>query len=168
MMCCETTLVSWIRTTNVENVESGTPSLYWTLKWIIAFYLFSCLRAGLTLVEFKGTYNKLDKSLRFLKFDWTKRKLVWKKICRKCPSCSSGTRRKLLGGGRLLGWFMELTMWLLSLWIGGRPLWNWRHQSRPVFSHSASTARSPLGPVALQLWHASRGRNKQINPWLIV
>lgn len=111
----------WIRTTNVEEVESGTPSLYQTLKWIIVVYLlFSCVRAGLTLTEFKGTYNnKLDKSQGFLKIDWTKRKSVWKKICRKGPSCSSDTRRKLLGGERLLGQFTELRMWLLSPWIRG-------------------------------------------------
>lgn len=114
LMCCEMTLV--------ENAESGTPRLYQTLKWIIVLYLlFSCLRAGLTLAEFKGAYdNKLDKSQRFLKIDWTKRKLMWKKFCRKCPGCSSGTRRKLLWGGRLLGRrFTELRMWVLSPWIGG-------------------------------------------------
>lgn len=112
----------WIGTTNVENVESGTPSLYQTLKWIIVVYLlFSCLRAGLTLVEFKGTSeNELDKSQRFLKIDWTKRKTVWKKICRKCLSCASGARTKLFrGGGRWLGPFTELGMWLLGLCVGG-------------------------------------------------
>lgn len=159
----------WIGTTNVENVESGTPSLYQALKWIIVVYLpFSCLRAGLTLVEFKGTSdNELDKSQRFLKIDWTKRKSVWKKICRKCLSCSSGARTKLFrGGGRWLGPFTELRMRLLGPWVGGLCEIGGIRAGQSLPALPAQPAAHCV-PVALQSWRGSRGRHKQINPWVI-
>jgi len=135
---------------------------------IVVCLLSSCFRAGLAPVEFKDTHgNKLDKSQRFSKTDGTKRKSVWKKICRKCLGCSSGTRRKLLGGGRLLEGFTDLGMRLLSPWIGG--LGSGRHgQARLCCSASTDTACSPPSPAALPLGRGSRGGSTQINPWVIV
>lgn len=76
--------------------------------WIL---FFSCFRAGLILVGFRGTYgNELDKSQKFLKMDL-------KSQCESKPVGNAGAvlrakRRTLLGGKGLRGQFTELGMWL--------------------------------------------------------
>lgn len=136
----------WIRSTNVENVESGTPSLHQTLKWIIVVgLLFSCLRAGLTLVEFKGTYdNELDKSQRFLKIDWTKRKRERKSVGN-AWAVLQAQGENCWEEEDCLGLFTKLRIWLLSRWIGGFVKSEASEQAR--LAHSAC---SPLSPVVLQ------------------